>query len=1145
MPGSADKFLDLLQERKLLPQITIDGLRKQIAASPDQFSAHHVAKLLQRKGKITAFQSRELLAEVEGQPAAQPQPDQPSETVETQTAENGGELGLLEEDDDKTVRKKSKIAARTKSDQPSPLPEAAPKVELESTPSGIDDLLDDPLVQSGPAADPLLLSPKKKKGWFSTGQKTGGKRQAAGWDSPLMIVGGGMLLLLILAGSILAFVLLRGSGDDLHAAAEADYLAGSYSQAIGKYEKFVAGHSSHPKASLARVRIGLAKMRIAAADQNWAGALETAEEVLPGIAREPAFDQARPELAGMLPDVAQGFAEKAANAEALDDASENVAKFRRAIKLIDDPTYLPASQRATLNARVQRLQEKVAGVVREIEKRGRLQEAIAKINAEAEDPMEAYQHHEALLKLYPQLADDPGLSQAIRSVSAKLVSDVTLAEETIESTAEPRQSPVVAEAALADLSGGEIEALSGHVFSAIVDGVLYALDAGDGKLLWRKFVGPDSTQVIPIGESPGADLLVFHARDNDLLRLKSNDGALVWRLPVGQHCEMSLASDSTLLLSFSSGQLWEVDIASGTSRRQVIFPQPLSAAAVAGERSRIYQLGDHSNLYVLHSQTLQCDGVFYLGHKRATIQYAPLPAAGFLAVAENHALRQSRLHLLRETNQAPLLETAQLPVLLEGHFGSPLIAEQTRIAAVASDGAATLLEIDPAAENAPMSIIAKNSGGQQRSTALAVMRQGYLLVGNRRLASYRTASARGALSPRWVNHDGDTFVGSMWLIGDHLIHVRREPGKPGVVVAATARDADNPQDAGRPVWENRIAGEAPQGGLRLSPGEEQLHAFTSSGALYELSVDMLKARAVNSPAKRPLAAGDYTRVEQIRNGSTVLLGPRMSHFGRDNVVQSDSPGDLAEVHFELATPWRQGLLAPTRLGSVVFLPGAANSPRLYPFQPRLVVGETYQWSTSAAVNESQFLITRSAAKLADAEATDLFLVAVSEDGAPHLTAAAQIRIEGTAVSAPLLMNQHAVVVVRSADRDSIQHFALPELELATETELSGRLRWGPHSVADVMLLATEPGGLIAYSSQGEQVWTLDLERQQPVAKPISLDDDLIVATSAGHVLRLDPTDGSIDSQVVLGEPISDGPFALRGAIAVRVADGSVLRVDNP
>ncbi|MCA9271285.1 MAG: hypothetical protein KDA41_22535, partial [Planctomycetales bacterium] len=450
MSDSAKRLLDLLQQRKLLATPLVDSLRKQISQAKDEVTAQQLARLLERKGKLTEFQANDLLKELEATAAAA-QPAPAKEAPATPSA--------FDE-----------------------LPDAAP----------LDDVLSDPLAQEG-AANPLMMP--KKKGWFG-GSSPHRKRKSLGWESPLFIVGGGVLLLLLIVGVTLLFVLSRGSGDDMFEAAEQDYLAGAYGQAIAKYDKFLARQSGHPKTSFARVHRHLAEVRDATSGEAWGRGLVAAQQALPKIEQEEAFDAARPEVAGLLADITAGLA--AAAAASGDDASAAAAveQFQTAMILVENPVYVPGSQRAALKGRFDRSQEQIDVVVRDLQRNSRLEEAIEKMRAasESEKPMQAYPIYEELVQAYPRLEDNVALKDALQATAARLAAHVKLLSLDIKPVKQERPSAVVAETALAKPSGQAIAGLEGAVVPMTVDGVLYVLSAADGRLLWRRHVGRASPQ---------------------------------------------------------------------------------------------------------------------------------------------------------------------------------------------------------------------------------------------------------------------------------------------------------------------------------------------------------------------------------------------------------------------------------------------------------------------------------------------------------------------------------------------------------------------------------------------------------------------------------------------------------------------------
>ena len=136
-------------------------------------------------------------------------------------------------------------------------------------------------------------------------------------------------------------------------------------------------------------------------------------------------------MAGLLPEIAVGFAEAAAAAQSSEAAQGHIDDFQQTMELIDNPAYLPTSQRASQNARVERSQEQIAAVVREIEQVSSLQRTVAEMQslAEAGNISQAYAERDDLLRRYPRLVDNAQLIEAVKAITQRVVSDVKVVQE--------------------------------------------------------------------------------------------------------------------------------------------------------------------------------------------------------------------------------------------------------------------------------------------------------------------------------------------------------------------------------------------------------------------------------------------------------------------------------------------------------------------------------------------------------------------------------------------------------------------------------------------------------------------------------------------------------------------------------------------
>ncbi len=231
----------------------------------------------------------------------------------------------------------------------------------------LDGLLADSTLDADTAAGGSPLAPlaPKKKGFFSrlfAKKKKPAAQKTNVWDSPLLLIGGGTLLVLLILVTVLVWAVSRQSGEDAFRQADEDYAAGSYAQAIHKFDIALEKFPNHPAASLARVHRGLSRLRQVTprGTSNWTTALETAKAVIDEIRSEDEFPQAKPDLSAMLLAIANGLAGQAQ--QKLDP--KLVAQAEETIELLKK--YVPKELRNAV--RLAEVEALLATTVREIER---------------------------------------------------------------------------------------------------------------------------------------------------------------------------------------------------------------------------------------------------------------------------------------------------------------------------------------------------------------------------------------------------------------------------------------------------------------------------------------------------------------------------------------------------------------------------------------------------------------------------------------------------------------------------------------------------------------------------------------------------------------------------------------------------------
>ncbi len=312
----------------------------------------------------------------------------------------------------------------------------------------------------------------------------------------MILVGGGSLLGFLLLGGVLLWWFSRQGADEILVQANDDYHKGSFTQAIHKYEEFLAKYPSHPSASLARVHRGLAEMRQATdGSTDWARSLETAERVLKKIAREVEFkNESQAELASLLPAIAQGLAETAQ--KNLDQAT--VDRAQKTLKMVENPNLVSPSNRPT--TRLTDIEAMLALTQRQIDKGKELDRAVAGMNAAVRQGKnaEAYQIRDALLKQYPSLAAEVKLQAAVRAVSqAERAAVKRVVQERAAQTTEPASRIAVTVALAARQSRSPPPESQGRVIFVRAEEAVWGLEAATGKVLWRRWAGIDANDRTP------------------------------------------------------------------------------------------------------------------------------------------------------------------------------------------------------------------------------------------------------------------------------------------------------------------------------------------------------------------------------------------------------------------------------------------------------------------------------------------------------------------------------------------------------------------------------------------------------------------------------------------------------------------------
>lgn len=1195
---STEKFLDLLAERDFLSGKLLASLRQQVAKSPKPIRPEALAKRLIDAGHLTPAQAKRLLAvlseaDAEARAAADAAspPDTPKGKMPaagTEEAFDEDDLGLapLEEDDGpkrpstaKSTKppatasppatgqqpKKSSPAKAKQPEQPSP---GSSLLDEELTPldsdgggfAPLDGLLAaDGLDAAAAAGSPLMPVPVKPRGLFGWLKRkrpaAGPKKSAKVWDSPVLLLSGGVLIGLLVLGVVLLWALRRQSGDEVLAAANEEYRAGSYTQAIHKFDQYLRRFPRHQGVSSARVKRGLAQLRQKTLEGgDWPAALATAQEVLAEIKPEDAFAEAAGELAAMLPAIADGLATRAQQT----DNPELLALASKALDLASDRMIVPSRLQPT--AKLVEIEAQLALVDRQIRQGSEVEAAVAAIQkALAQgDASLAYKTRHELLRNYPTIADDPKLLAATQAISAAQKSAVQVTEEAIQPHTEPPSSPVLATVTFGERATKEpVPNVEGEVFVAVAAGAAYGFNATDGRLLWKRHLGEAAgglrVPIAPVaaGTAPGGDTFVPAPAFEELWRLDVRTGRPRWRFPLGSPVDVSpVLASGQLVVATRGGRLHLIDAQSGTAVRQIQLPQPVPVApAVDVQRGLIYQAADHSNLFVLELGSGRCLDVVHLGHSQGSLAAAPALAGEVLLVPVND---RSRTAVLRVYGAAGVQHVAAAPgdsqeqpvasgslrllqeFRVRGQFDtSPVVAGRS-IVAVTDLGALYAYELGAADPGKPLvPILQRETADTEPLVRYCLFQSAQLFLADSRLTKFDVRAAEGRLVPQWVSDEQSAFLEPPRGLGNAVFHLRRRIGEPGVLVAAV-HTGD-----GRTLWHNRIA-VPPADSPVAQAGGQRIVAASSAGALFQIDADAVREATVLDEAAADTAQfrQPVSRAIALADGAVLLSAGR----GSDQLAlfnPSQQPGRYTwrTLPGKLTTapvPFHGGVLLPCLPGHLFLLDPLGNEMLAEPFQPTLTPDGSLDWRLPAVGAGGHVAVT-------DGQKS-LFTVVIEPVPKPHLKSIAAIEL-AEPIAAPLAAAGSMVFAVDEAS--AVSAYELPDLEQRGQWPLDGLCVWGPVRIGDHVLLATEAGQLLCFDATAKLCWRVALP-DTPLAGAAVLDGgQLLLATANGTLWRIGAGDGRELGRIELQRALGTAPVPIGREVLVGGRSGSLYRVKVP
>ncbi len=949
------------------------------------------------------------------------------------------------------------------------------------------------------------------------------KRRAGTWDSPLLLGGGGALLLLLIVGVALWFSLGRESGDELLRLADEDVRQGAFDQAIFKYNRFDTSLASHPRASYARVQRGMAKLRKAVdTTSDWPANLKLAQQVVDDIAKEASFADARPELAALLPQIAEQLAKRAV--ETGDDAAIEAA--RASYELAAKPQLIPEALRPVV--KLQEVEQLLRLAERRQQKAATLDNAAKAIVAAAEkgDFAEGFDRQRELLVAYPDLRTNATLTAAMQTLSVGLRAAVKHEGVNVAPlSGEPDSAVRRAVTPVLYANGIPPEPADDGAWVVVqIRDSAYGLDAATGRMLWRRYIGP-AGHALRIDAKPQSDALLVDAVRHELMRVDARTGSIRWRSP----CEQPITAAPTIvhgaaLVVTSGGRLHQVDLASGAITERWRLPQEIATSpAVDPREDLLYVVVDHSHLFVLSRGKQACLEVLNVGHAPGQIIVPPLVLGRYLFLAQNLTSAGGKLWgLLANPAGVELKPFTSQPY--NGQVTTPLVAQGRTLALVNEFGTASVFEVSPAEPTPALNRVVEVPGDNQppQSRYLQLV-GGTLTIGGYDVTINELQPSRGRFSRQWSSGGTEAIVAPPQIVGGRVIYVRHMEQQGGTLVEG----AENITAGQR--WQTWLAGHVT---IDTLVDNQSLRLLTSTGDTVRVarespeSVSLAVAEHLPKPHQAVVEALplDERRWLALTRDQRLLLIDVAAKSAK--LLHDQVPGGIAV--------FEDHVLVPRLAGEIEALQRTDLSRQWQPFQPRLTPGVDYHWTRPAIAADGQSFVVSD-------QRTQLYRVALESRPRVHLAAVAS-----AALAEPMTNVITAGTTVYGRDeRGRVLAFALNDLKPGNTWDLHAAPDAGPWPIGKRALAVSAAGELWCFD-EGREAWRVAWPQGPLAGVPLLLGiDAALLATRGGDIFHVDLNSGASQRHVQVGQPLRGELTLLDDQLLITSSDGTLLWLDAP
>ncbi len=1160
------QLLEKLENLGIIDPKVLGKIRAEIEKSDKEVKPKSVLAFLVKKKHITEQQAKILLASTK----TSPKKEDDFEFVEPAPAvdkdfDTGDLTGIAKEDADN----EGEVS----------VPEVNVAVDYDATMTLVDagDMVDEFAV---PTVDPIEIGavvptevgyPDEPAfdaladdGYASGGYQTqsgpqqtlasfkGKKDRSDQWATKWLYIGFGILGVLLIGVAVLWFVNIGQKPEDMFEAAMSSFNKQSYGDAQKKFENYLDQYESHKDAPKAEVKRIHSIIRGTYGLRNYTEVIKQSQTLLPELREQEdansQMEELRDDLAVMLPTSLAAISKKAIKVTDLDKMKEELVKIKDFNTLVEDPVYIPSSLRKapSVNDNYLKIANNIATIEGQIEKEEQYELDLVRIERLNEDKKtdEAFAVYRKLTRNYGDLASRKAIRDLMLKISQTeraLVKQIELPD--VKATKASRDGAVEQTVVLSVTSGKPVPALKDEVVAFLAEGSVYGIDAGQGVVKWRRFVGFETTHQPEV--TTDEKVIVSDQRNNDLLQLDLRTGELIWRVEIQEPFLAPSLTDQAVILSTESGKLLQFNRSTGELTHSIQLPQPVNVSAMLADRDPyLYQVGSYQNLYVISSQTLDCVEVFSLGHYEGSISTAPQTWTGHILLIGNQG-GQSDLYVLKPRDKGAALELVQMiPGIVSGTVSTPMKRFGRWMLLTSDTGELRILELYPEEEKNPVNVLTQDVFDAKGSERVFVTTEGSnLWVAGKGIMRYRVPRNLAQFD-RIVNVDsGDTFLAPVSKLDDYLFHIKKR-SRSGMVSASLVDAMEL-----KTVWRTDIGGD-----LAGSPilYKDTVIAVNNQGDTFPIDEAVVDSGVAAASMRASKIRSDlqFETLVELPDDKFACFGAegRKDMLLVDLVKNKSRVLSLVKPADRIACPpiaMGNDVIVPTLTGQVARVNTNTGAMQGTPFQPALQPnGNTPRWFEPVGLDESQLVIARGQV---DKELPSMiYLLSGSNPRAIKKTG--ELVCETPVKSNVVFSGTQLYGVLDTADGDKLAAFTSQPLAIAKEMALKSDLVTGPWATEAGVLVSTSDGMLHCYEEDLTLKWSVELQKAKFACSPRVTDGvkgGLMLCYQNGNIVWLDPKTGKPVSKVSLGQPINHQPLLKDNKMYFGGLDGTVHIIDQP